>query len=90
MTSTNIDYDDDDDDDGLDADGRPAPKTELLALRANQKHIAKAKARAKKEGRSLIDVIRAFVFGYGEDEYPAPPKLPGEGRRAKKQSKKKK
>ncbi len=72
------------------ADERPPRKDQVISGRASKKDVERARARAKSEGRSLWDVIRSFISGYGNNEYGAPPPLPGEGRRAKKQPRKKK
>ncbi len=71
------------------ADDRPPRKDQVISGRASKKDIERARARAKSEGRSLWDVIRSFITGYGNNEYGTPPPLPGEGRRAKKQPRKK-
>ena len=66
------------------ADERPQRKDMMLTTRATKEEVKAARARAKAEGRSLGDVLRAFLARFGSGEFPSPPPLPGEGRRAKK------
>jgi len=68
---------------------RPDRKDAHLTMRVPEEWVAEAEKRARKSKRSLLEVIRAFIYGYGLDEFPEPPPYPGEGRRAKKRSKKK-
>ena len=73
------------DDDGQ----RPEPKDDRITIRVPPEWKRDAERRARRSKRSLLDVIRSYVFGYGMGEFPEPPQLPGEGKRAKKRSKKK-
>jgi hypothetical protein len=71
---------------------RPKPRDKTFTFRDDPEVFAEAEARAEKEGRSLRDVLRAFLAVWGMGEYPSPPVMPGEGSnvRAAKRSKKKK
>lgn len=67
---------------------RPEPRTNTITVRVSPDEGQKAKDRAKREGRDLAAIIRAWLRLFGEDEAPSPPTMPDEGVRAKKRSKK--
>jgi hypothetical protein len=68
---------------------RPEAKDDRITIRVPPEWKRDAERRARRARRSLLDVIRSYVFGYGMGEFPEPPLLPGEGKRAKKRSRKK-
>ena len=69
---------------------RPKPRDQTFTFRDDPEVFAEAEARAKKEGRSLRAVLRAFLAVWGMGEYPSPPVMPEEDVRAAKRSRKKK
>jgi len=72
-----------------DDDDKPTHKDEVLATRVPPEIAARARKRAAKEGRSLAEVIRSWLFGWADDEYPSPPKR-GAERAPQRPSKRKK
>ncbi len=78
-----------DDDFGYDPkEQRPKKRGRLVAGRVPDDVYAEAKKRADAEGRSLGEIIRAFLFGWARGEYPSPASPPGDKRRAKKRRRK--
>ncbi len=69
---------------------RPATRSQTVTVRLTEEEEKKAKERAKREGRNLASILRAWLRLWGEDEAPSPPVMPDENVRAKKRSKKKK
>lgn len=88
---------DDFDDFDTDREGRPPESDSYIPnIRtpgawkdAAQKRLDAENA-ARGQRRSLADVLKAFLFGYGLGEYPHPGEYPGEGKRAKKKPKRRK
>lgn len=74
--------------DDLDENGRPPPRSTLVAFLANKKDVERFKRRAKAGKRNPLDVLRSWLHGYGINETSEPPVLPAEGKRATKRSKK--
>ncbi len=69
---------------------RPKPRDKTVGVRVDPETYDKAAARAKKEGRSISAILRAFFFLWAEDEIPSPPVIEDERRRAAQRRKKKK
>ena len=65
-----------------DEDDKPKHKGRVASSRVPDEVFERAQQRAKKGGRSLGQVIRAFLFGYADDEYPEPPSRPDADTRA--------
>ena len=64
---------------------RPKKKRgRTLGVRVDEDIYRGAQERAEHEGRSLVEILRSWLFGWSSGEYPSPPKAPGEGRRAPK------
>ena len=68
---------------------RPEARDDVISARVPKDVHRKAKARAKREGRNLSAILRAWLFLFAEDEAPSPPTLPGEDTRAKKRKQEK-
>ena len=66
-----------DDNSYLDIDpstGKPTKKNSRYTMRIDNKLLEIAEERAAKEGRSLADILRSFLFWWAvEEELPSPP-----------------
>lgn len=60
-------------------DEPPRRKGKVIPARVPDDVAEAAHARAKREGRTLGEVIRSWLFGWSEGEYPSPPRR-GDGR----------
>ena len=67
---------------------RPEPRDKTASTRVPLAVYKKAQARAKREGRSLSAIFRAWIMLFAEDEAPSPPIMPDENTRAKKRKRK--
>lgn len=62
-----------------DDDDKPRHKGKVIPTRVPDDVADAAHQRAQREGRTLGEVIRSWLFGWSEGEYPSPPKR-GDGR----------
>ena len=69
---------------------RPENRDKAMGFRVPKEVYDQAQAKAKREGRSLGAILRAWLFFWVNDEAPTPPVIEDESRRARKRSKKKK
>lgn len=70
-----------------DDSNRPQPRDKRLGTSVDQELYDKAVAKAALTGRTVSDILRSWVTGWVDDEFPDPPVLPGSGKRAKKRKK---
>lgn len=70
--------------------GKPEKRKKTITTRIPDDLYEAAKAKANREGRSLVEIIRGWLFLWVADELFSPPKLPGEGERSERSDKGKK
>jgi hypothetical protein len=55
-------------------DEPPKHKNKIVQARVPDDVADKALKRATREGRTLTEVIRSWLFGWADDELPSPPR----------------
>jgi hypothetical protein len=72
-----------------DDDDKPKRKGRIVQARVPDDVADEALRRATREGRTLTEVLRSWLFGWSEGEYPSPPRR-GDDRAPQRPSKRKK
>jgi len=57
------------------------PRNRSAGASIDEDTYEKVKAKAEKEGRTLGAIIRSFLLGWADDEYPTPEVRPDEDKR---------
>jgi len=77
-------------DDDIDLDEvQPKHRDKVVSFRVPPEEFKAAKRRARKEGRSLVGILRSWFKMFAAGEAAPPPELPDETERAPKRKKKK-
>ncbi len=80
----------DKEDEEIDLDeSQPKHRDKVVGFRVPEEQYKIAKRRARKEGRSLVGILRSWFKMFAAGEAATPPELPDETERAPKRKKKK-